>query len=96
VSEKNVEHKTTERVMPLRRLILIVALLVLPVPPSIDLLTGEFKPLLWLVTYVVAATMAIVAIGARRWPDRPFLNFGIIAAAAVAITALVTLVAVLT
>jgi hypothetical protein len=75
----------------------LVALVILVVPPTLGLLTGEFEPLVWLLTYVVAATMAIVAIiGARRWPDRPFLNLGIIAAAAVAITALVTLVAVLT
>jgi hypothetical protein len=69
-------------------------LLAVAIPPAIDLLGGEVRPLRWLLAYLVFTAIGVVTYTAwRLWPDRLLLRIAVGVLGAVAVVAVVFVVA---
>lgn len=86
----------TARTSTAKERILAFALLALAVPPAIDLLRGDMRPLRWLVAYLAFGTIGAVTYTAwRLCPDRILARMALGVLSGVAAVTVVFLVAVL-
>ena len=89
-------ESVTAGTSPTKETILAFALLALAIPPAIDLLRGDVRPLRWLVAYLVFGTIGAVTYGAwKLWPDRIYVRIALGVLSGAAAVTVVFLVAVL-